>query len=59
VSVINNYVLILEFNVAVMAAWQFYRNTTLGQCLEDSLDEMVQVNKCLKVLEYFLEKGSQ
>jgi hypothetical protein len=27
--------------------------------LEDSLDEMVQVNKCLKVLEYFLEKGSQ
>ncbi|KAL5256133.1 hypothetical protein ACHWQZ_G011372 [Mnemiopsis leidyi] len=28
-----------------MAAWQFYRNTTLGQCLEDSLDEMVQTQQ--------------
>lgn len=27
------------------AAWQFYRNTTLGQCLEDSLDEMIQSNQ--------------
>ncbi|WAR11157.1 T2AG-like protein [Mya arenaria] len=38
-----------------MSAYQLYRNTTLGQCLQESLDELIQMGQitpqlALKVL---------